>query len=202
MKVQKLLALTTRAQAIAALAAALAITTPLLPVPAQARVVDATLVRAAGKVTAIDPSTRMLTVTDPNGESVMLQAGPQVRNFDRIKVGDVVQLSYYESLNISVRPKGTGAPEVRTESATTRPTLGKRPQGGAGVQTTVTAEIWHIGRNNNTVILQGPDGSRQTVVVHDPQAIKTLAHLKEGDLVDFTFTRALAGAVVAPAKKH
>lgn len=201
MKVRKLLALTPHARAAAVLAAALAISTPFLAPAAQARVVDAALVTATGKVTAVDPSNRTLTVVGPSGESVPLQAGPQVRNFDRIKVGDMVRISYYESLNIATRPKGSGVPEVRTETAQTRAQRGQMPQGGAGVQTTITAEIWHISRNSNTVILQGPSGGRQTVVVRDPQAIKKLATLKDGDLVDFTFTRAVAGAVIAPAKK-
>lgn len=164
MKVRKLLALTPHARAAAVLAAALAISTPFLAPAAQARVVDAALVTATGKVTAVDPSNRTLTVVGPSGESVPLQAGPQVRNFDRIKVGDMVRISYYESLNIATRPKGSGVPEVRTETAQTRAQRGQMPQGGAGVQTTITAEIWHISRNSNTVILQGPSG-RHVVIV-------------------------------------
>ncbi len=40
--------------------------------PAQARVVDAALVTATGKVTAVDPSNRTLTVVGPSGEAVPL----------------------------------------------------------------------------------------------------------------------------------
>lgn len=209
MKVRKLLALKTSlsmsfqpAWQGRLLAPALLVAALVAPATAvQARLIDAAVVHANAPVTAVDPATRSFTVTGENGEPVTLIAGPEIRNFDRIKVGDTLQLAYYESLDINTRPKGSGIPEVRTEVAATQAKRGQMPRGGQGVQTTVTAEIWHISPRTNTVILQGPSGGRQTVVVRDPQAIAKLATLKEGDLVDFTFTRAIAGAVVTPGKK-
>ena len=44
-----------------------------------------------------------------------------------------------------------------------------------------------------SVILQGPAGARQSFVVRDPRAQERQRTLKDGDLVDFMITRAVAG---------
>ncbi|MFU1914399.1 hypothetical protein ACLQ9F_00095 [Bordetella avium] len=199
MKVRKLFGLPPHVRAVALLGAALAMSAPLLTAPAQARVIDAAVLNIIGDITALDAANRIVTIKERNGETLSLKAGPEIRNFDRIKIGDTLRLRYYESLAITTRPKGSGVPEVRTETAQAQSEPGQMPGGGAAGQTVITAEIWHINRATNTVILQGPSGKRETIVVRDPLAIKKLGELKEGDLVDFTFTRTMAGAVIAPA---
>ena len=47
-----------------------------LPMVAQARVVGAALTTATGKVTAVDPATRTITLQGANGNVVDIQAGP------------------------------------------------------------------------------------------------------------------------------
>jgi hypothetical protein len=48
-----------------------------------------------------------------------------------------------------------------------------------------------------TVTLKGPQGNSETVKVQDP---KNLEGVKTGDLVDITYTQALAVALDKPAK--
>ncbi|KOQ18173.1 hypothetical protein ABW34_28590, partial [Achromobacter xylosoxidans] len=91
-----------------------------LPMAAQARVVGAALTTVTGKVTAVDPASRTITLQGTNGNVVDVQAGPNVRNFKQIKPGDSLTLDYYESVAIDVRRAGSGAPEVVTETAATR----------------------------------------------------------------------------------
>lgn len=190
MKHCSILAPLTRLAACGALAAVLAV-----PLPAAARVGDAALVSVTGQITAVDPATRTVTVRGPQGNEVPLQAGPDVRNFDRIKVGDTMRVDYYESVSIATRAKGSGVPEVRSETVATRAKEGALPQGAVGRSTTITAEIWHIAKDDRTVILQGPQGGRETFHLRSAAAQEKLRTLKEGDLVDFTVTRALAAAV-------
>lgn len=136
MKHCSILAPLTRLAACGALAAVLAV-----PLPAAARVGDAALVSVTGQITAVDPATRTVTVRGPQGNEVPLQAGPDVRNFDRIKVGDTMRVDYYESVSIATRAKGSGVPEVRSETVATRAKEGALPQGAVGRSTTITAEI-------------------------------------------------------------
>lgn len=166
-----------------------------MPLAASARVVGAALATASGKVTAVDPATRTITLQGDNGNTVDVVAGPDVRNFQQIKPGDTLTLDYYESIAVDVRRAGSGAPEVVTETAATRSAKGAMPGGAIGRQTTITAEIWHINRSANLVILKGPEGGRRTIQVRDPAVRARLQQLKEGDLVDFTITQAVAAAI-------
>ncbi|MGE8690113.1 MAG: hypothetical protein ACN6PJ_23400 [Achromobacter sp.] len=166
-----------------------------MPLAASARIVGAALTTATGKVTAVDPASRTITLQGENGNTLNILAGPNVRNFQQIKPGDTLTLDYYESVAVAVRPAGSGVPEVVTETAGTRSPKGGMPAGAAGRQTTITAEIWHINKSANLVTLKGPQGGMRTVQVRDPALQARLQQLKEGDLVDFTITQAVAAAV-------
>lgn len=166
-----------------------------MPLSASARVIGAAMTTASGQVTAVDQATRTITLRGPEGNTVEVVAGPDVRNFNQIKAGDTLTLDYYESVAVDVRPAGSGAPEVVTETAATRSAKGERPGGAIGRQTTITAKIWHINPSANLVILEGPQGGRRTIQVRDPALRAKLQQLKEGDLVDFTITQAVAAAI-------
>ncbi|MFY3003113.1 hypothetical protein ACOTIX_28440, partial [Achromobacter xylosoxidans] len=81
-----------------------------LPMAAQARVVGAALTTVTGKVTAVDPASRTITLQGTNGNVVDVQAGPNVRNFKQIKPGDSLTLDYYESVAIDVRRAAPAPP--------------------------------------------------------------------------------------------
>lgn len=166
-----------------------------MPITASARIVGAAMTTATGKVTAVDPATRAITLQGNNGNTVEVVAGPEVRNFQQIKPGDMLTLDYYESVGVDVRPAGSGAPEVKTETAATRSADGAKPGGAVGRQTAITAEIWHINKSANLVTLKGPQGGMRTIQVKDPALQARLQQLKEGDLVDFTITQAVAAAI-------
>ena len=166
-----------------------------MPLAASARIVGAALTTATGKVTAVDQASRTITLQGENGNTVEIMAGPNVRNFQQIKPGDTLTLDYYESVAVAVRPAGSGAPEVVTETSSARSPKGGMPAGAAGRQTTITAEIWHINKSANLVTLKGPQGGMRTIQVQDPALQARLQQLKEGDLVDFTITQAVAAAV-------
>ena len=54
-----------------------------------------TLTRTRATVTAIDPATREVTIQGDHGP-VTIQVGPDVKNFNNLKVGDRVNISYYQ----------------------------------------------------------------------------------------------------------
>ena len=55
------------------------------------------------KITALDPGSRAVTLTGPNGNAVTVVAGPNVR-LEMLKVGDVVNAQYYRSVAFEVVP--------------------------------------------------------------------------------------------------
>src|SRR5215469_10410296 len=59
--------------------------------------VTSNFVKTQATVKAIDPASRSVTLEGPKGP-VTVQVGPEVKNFSSLKVGDVVNVSYYESV--------------------------------------------------------------------------------------------------------
>ena len=144
-------------------------------------------------VTAIDPATRIITLTSPEGKQVTFKAGPAVRNFDQIHVGDTVRATTTEALAVALYPKGT---QPNAGESTTVAVAPKGGQPGAlMVDTTeVTAKILAIDPQSRTVVLQFPDGTKKVKVGNDVD----LTGVKVGEDVTARLTQSLAIKVEKP----
>ena len=74
-----------------------------------------------GSISAIDAARRMISVKGDGGGVAEINAGPEVKNFDQLKVGDRVTIELTKALALELR---MGAP--RRSRARTKPT-GSRP---------------------------------------------------------------------------
>ncbi len=155
------------------------------------------LVSATATVKAVNLKTRHVTLQRADGSEVKFVAGDEVRNLPQVKVGDEVNVTYYESLAYEVRKAGEGAPGAAVTEGAARAPLGEKPAGLVGRATTVTATIAAIDKAAKTVTLRAPDGELTTVKARDPQK---LDQVSVGDLVDITYTEALAISVETPEK--
>jgi hypothetical protein len=162
------------------------------------RVTVAETVRVTATVEAIDKAKRLVTLKGPEGNSFVVQASPELKRFDQIKVGDLVVAQYIEALTLQLK-KGGGQIRERIEredAAVTPP--GAAPGAVAGRQVTVIADVIAVDAAKQSVRLQGP----KRVVdlkVRDPQQFKAI---KVGDQIEGTFTEAVAIALepaAAPA---
>src|SRR5258706_15709554 len=63
-------------------------------------------IKASVLVTAIDKSSRSISLKSASGEVVDLVAGDDVRNFDRIKVDDQVVVQYVRALSLELKKAG------------------------------------------------------------------------------------------------
>jgi Cu/Ag efflux protein CusF len=149
-------------------------------------------VAATATVKAIDLKTRHVTLQRADGSLVKFVAGDEVRNLPQVKVGDEVKVTYYESLAYEVRKAGTGGPVAAVAAGAARAPLGEKPAGLVGQATTVTATIAAIDKVAPSVTLRTPSGELSTFKVRDPQKLERVA---VGDLVDITYTEALAISV-------
>jgi hypothetical protein len=159
--------------------------------------VAANVVEVTASVQAIDKANRTVTIKGPRGHVETVVAGPEVKNFDQIKVGDNVVLRYVEALSLELK-KGGKAPVARTDSAmgaTAKP--GEKPAAGVGRQIHVTANVVAVDAATQTVSLKGP---KRTVDLHvgDPEQFKLV---KVGDQVEATYTEAVALSVEPAAAK-
>ena len=137
-------------------------------------------------VETIDATTRMITLKKADGTFVTTVAGPDVKRFAEIKVGDTVTARYLE--NLVVRVKQPGESEQVSAKRATTPTEGALPGASTGRQVTITATISDINMDVPSVTFTGPDGRRYISKVQDKDA---LAKVKVGDKVDIIWTQAV-----------
>lgn len=158
----------------------------------------ARVVTITASVEAIDAAERTVTLKGPRGRVVTLPVGPQVKNFDQIKVGDRVAVRYFEALSLELKKGGSGirSRSEREGAASAQP--GERPAAGAARTITVVADVIAVNAKRQTITLRGP---KQTVDlrIRDPKQLKLV---KVGDQVEATYTEAVAVSVEpAPAPK-
>jgi Cu/Ag efflux protein CusF len=146
--------------------------------------------KTTATVTAIDPASRAISLQRPDGQIVDVRAGAEVKNFDKIKVGDKVAVDYTQSLSLELKKGATGAPK-RIESPTTVSRTPGDPNPGAtiGEKVTVLADVVAVNRKAHSVRLRGPEGRMVDLKVPDPEQLK---RIKQGDQVQAVYTEALA----------
>jgi hypothetical protein len=142
-------------------------------------------------ITAIDKATRDVTLKGPQSNEMTVTAGPKIRNFDKLKVGDQVKAKYVEALALQL-VKGGGQTVARTEQVGgARAKKGAQPGGAVGRQVTIVADVVGLDPARQLVTLKGPQHTVD-LVVKDPEQFKLIA---KGDQVEATYTEALALAV-------
>jgi Cu/Ag efflux protein CusF len=150
----------------------------------------AELTHATAMVTAIDRSARTVTLKKEDGEEVTISVPADVKAYDRIKVGDRIDIDYYESLAVSVLPPGAKPSMSERKSRQTS-------MGGTmtGKETTVSAQVMSVDPAANKVTFKGPRGKLTTVNVQDPSLQQKLPSLKPGQVVQFVYTQATAASI-------
>jgi hypothetical protein len=149
-------------------------------------------------VQEIDAATRTVLLKTPNGKVVEVAVGEEARNFDQLKVGDVVTAVYRESLTLSLKKEGGGTPSVQENPSMERAPLGAKPGGTLGREVKIVADVVAVNPKTRTVTLKGPKGNTLDLKVEDPAQF---ANIKKGDQVDAVYTEALAISVESAAKK-
>ena len=148
-------------------------------------------VEGSATITAVDKASRSVTLKGPKGDEVKVVAGPEVKNFDQLKVGDVVQVKYVESVVLELK-KGGGMAVAKTEkSGVVSAKPGERPAAVGGRQVKVVGDVTKIDAATQTVTVKGPQRTVQ-LKVRDPEQFKLIA---VGDQIEATYTEAMALAV-------
>jgi Cu/Ag efflux protein CusF len=171
-------------------------TTTMSSEPGRAKVVRT--IETSAEVVAIDKETRTVTLKGPQDKPVDVVVGEEVKNFDRIKVGDMVVARYVQALALELRKtRAVGDLTEREGSSQAEP--GERPGAAAVHQVHAIAEVVDVDPQAQTITLKGPLGNIVALDVRNPDQFKVV---KKGDQVDVTYTRALAVSVEpAPGEK-
>ena len=164
------------------------------PAPAAQTAQRESVVETTAVVEKVDQATREVELRATNGELVSVVAGPEVRNLPQLAAGDVVRLTYYESVAVSMAEAGNVGPTTAT-AVVGRAPEGQKPAGvvGATVNTVVTIVSYDPATAVATVTTA--EGATESVVVH-PAMRAFAAARKPGDRVAVELTTAVAVSIV------
>ena len=150
------------------------------------------LVESTATVQSLDYKTRMATLKADNGNTLTFRVSDEVKNLDKVHVGDKVKFQYYESMAWEVKKQGETTPGTSKSEGVKRSGAEHLPAKLEATQTTVTTTIEAIDKQNQTVTLKGPEGNSVVVKARHPE---NLEKVKVGDHVVITYTEALAVSV-------
>ncbi len=164
--------------------------------PGEAAVTEA--VQLQGKVKSIDRQARSVVVVGAQGTEIVFTLPPEARNFDQIRVGDLVTLTYVQALAIELRRVQTNGIRERIESAdAVRSKPGERPAAGVERTVTVIADVVAINPKAQTITLRGAQRTVE-LVVKDPAVLKAI---KVGNQIEAVFTEAIGLEVTQASGK-
>jgi hypothetical protein len=170
--------------------AALALVSSAHMAMAQSKTVRSEMKTETATVEAIEASTRTFTLRKPDGSYLTTVAGPDIKRFAEVKVGDTVNVRYYE--NLVVRVKQPGESDVVSGVRGTTGSDQVLPGGTRAKQVTITATITAIDPALPSITFTGPNGWKYTSKVQDTEA---LAKVNVGDKVDIVWTESMLVSV-------
>lgn len=154
-------------------------------------------IKTTSTVVGIEPDTRTVWLKDPHGKVVQVVVGEEARNFDQLKLGDVVKAEYSQAITLTLVKEGAtvGAHE---NSTLERAPLGAKPGGTATRQITIMANVTAVNTHSGVVTLKGPQGNSVDLVVQDPDQLR---RIKKGDHMQVVYNEAVAISVEPEASK-
>jgi len=140
--------------------------------------------RETATVTSVDPATRKIKLLSPDGSKSTVTAGPEVRNFDQIRVGDQVKATLTRETAVRLLPPGETRGTSETGSVALAP-KGAKP--GAIMANTIesTARIEALDMKHRKVTLRFQDGETKTFNVRKDVDM-TKAQLGQEVLIQYT----------------
>jgi hypothetical protein len=147
-------------------------------------------VKVTATVVGLDRATRTATLKGAKGKIVDVVVPPEAKNFDQIRVGDLVTVEYMRALTLEL--KGPGSIRSGTSQAASAPAPAGAVAGGSTArQVVVMANVTAVNAKESFVTLRGPKGNSVDVSV-DPSQLKLV---RVGDQVEAVYTEAMAVTV-------
>jgi Cu/Ag efflux protein CusF len=166
-----------------------------VPAAAQPKAEAAASLHKTATITAINPTTRVVTLKDATGRIEDFECGPEVKRFNELKVGDSVTFSYHAAVVVAVtKPGAAGASKAEVGAVRGQ---GAKPSAAITHQRHESVTIEAIDAATPSITVKLPDGHSMTAQVEDR---KNLEGVKVGDKITVTFTEALMVTVDAAKK--
>ena len=144
-------------------------------------------------VQAVNKANRTVTLRNAEGQSNTIKVPADV-NLNRLKKGQTVALGAYQSLSVRVLPPGSAALGATATVGSTAP---GQPEGRVwGQQLVVVNEVTAIDLATHTATVRGADGRSRTIAVKDPEMQDRMRNLRVSDLVELTYSEAVAAKIL------
>jgi hypothetical protein len=153
-------------------------------------------VQFQGKFKSIDPVSRKVVVVGPKGREFETILGEDVKKFDNIKVGDILNISIMKVIVSDVKVVNTGIKERYETVNYSKVQDSDKPAGIIEHQVKIVADVIAIDKKNNIATFKGPTKTVQLAV--GPEIIKGL---KKGQQIEALITENIAIQVLAPPTK-
>jgi Cu/Ag efflux protein CusF len=158
---------------------------------AQQPVSKTNMVKISATIQAIDPTTRMITLRDDKGGEDTFKVGDSVQRFNELKVGQRVNITYYESLVLQLVKPGEKGGGTSYQAALSR-AKSTLPAATLASQDKATVTVKAVDPAVPSISVTTEDGR---VVTRKIENKEYLEGVKPGDKIDITFTRAFVTEV-------
>jgi len=147
-------------------------------------------------VESIDLAKRQVLLRADDGSLQTVTVGPEVRNLPQVKTGDHVLIRIRLGVVAQMAGTNPSAPAAARADVVGRAPEGDRPAGlvGDAIRLRVTFNAYDP--KTKQVQFTLPNGKRKSTILRTKTMQDFATGLKSGDLVDVTFLRSVAIAVV------
>jgi Cu/Ag efflux protein CusF len=149
-------------------------------------------------IKGVDVANRVLMLQDQDGD-LMLRVGKEVPNFDKLKVGDVVDVYYKNALLVNIgKPTASDKSGLaRVDTDVVAPASGPNVVSGFDMahRVDVLATVVNVNAAKRVITLRGP---LHTVKLDVAKSVD-VSKIRKGDKVHAVFVSALAVQVTQPA---
>ena len=145
-------------------------------------------------VEKVDQNTREVRLRTTDGKELTVLAGPEVRNLAQVSAGDIVRLTYYESVAARMAEPDAGGPATTSVVASGAPE-GSKPAGVFGATIDMVVEFLAYDPATGVVTFKTPEGVTEKFVVN-PAMRAFAAARRPGDQVALQLTNALAVSII------
>ncbi len=173
-----------------AVAAALTLAATTLAV-AQIKEIPGDMTTVKGVVEAIDHTQRVLTLKMEDDEFKNITIPKSAKRFDEVKIGDALQLRYYDTVTARIKDPGEAAVDTAEVGVTSAETAS--PAGTVATQRKMTVTVTAIDHVKGVATYEGPNGYKYSRRIQDKEMAKKV---KVGDRLDVTWTDAVQIAVI------
>jgi hypothetical protein len=151
--------------------------------------------KATGTIEKLDVDNRLMTLKLDNGKKKTLKVDKSVKDLDKFRVGDRVQMSYTQEIVMMAQPSDEGTAEVAKVGAVNVESEGDKPALVKVDTSIIKGKVISIDKKMRRLTFEDPDGKKKTVKLS--RRIKDLDKFKPGDSIDMAITEEMVVAVIA-----